>query len=387
MMRALLLGMVSMATALVVGAAEDATLKVVKPYDPSKSVPISLTGYSGEARSILAFDLEVAGFRLVDASTAEYFLANGDGSRLEGRLSDRTKVSMLAKAYTGGSPRTQAHALADDVVQAITGKPGIARTRIAFKVDTGQNSEIYVSDYDGHGAVGITRDATIVAAPAWGRGNHIFYTSYKLGNPYIFSQDISSGARDVIARHPGMNSSASVSPDGRRVAMILSKSGRPEVYVCDANGGNLKQISNTKVGASSPCWSPDGQKICYSSTDSGNSQLYVISASGGSPQRLRIVGVGNATEPDWSPDGKQIAFATQRGGVNFDICVVSATGGEAEAKAQGEDPSWASNSRTIVFAKRRRDGSRGLSLLDVPTKQVKDIPQILGSNSQPTWAK
>ena len=32
-------------------------------------------------------------------------------------------------------------------------------------------------------------------------------------------------------------------------------------------------------------------------------------------------------------------------------------------------------------------GSRRLSLLDVPTKQVKDVSRISGSNSQPSWAK
>jgi Tol biopolymer transport system component len=72
----------------------------------------------------------------------------------------------------------------------------------------------------------------------------------------------------------------------------------------------------------------------------------------------------------------------------FEICVVPASGGTATVLVSGEDPSWAANARTVIFA-RRSSGSRRLSLLDVPTKQVKDVSRISvsGSNSQPSWAK
>ena len=92
-----------------------------------------------------------------------------------------------------------------------------------------------------------------------------------------------------------------------------------------------------------------------------------------------------ATEPDWSPDGQTIIF-TMQAGTNFNICTVPAAGGEATVLKEGEDPSWAPNSRTAVFT-RRVDGRRVLSLLDVPTKTFKDVPQISGSCSQPGWAR
>ena len=112
-----------------------------------------------------------------------------------------------------------------------------------------------------------------------------------------------------------------------------------------------------------------------------------MNADGGEIHRLRTTLVSNPSEPDWSPDGKWIAFTSQAG--EFDICIVPAEGGEAKILVPGEDPSWASNSRTIVFARRSKNGRRTLSLLDVPTKQVKDIPQVSGSSScsQPGWAK
>src|SRR5204863_5852831 len=108
----------------------------------------------------------------------------------------------------------------------------------------------------------------------------------------------------------------------------------------------------------------------------GRAALYTISAEGGEMQRLRTAGVLNTTEPDWSPDGKWIVFTAQMG--NFEICFVPAAGGDARVLVSGADPSWAPNSRAVIFT-RQKGHARVLSLLDVPTKQVKDCSQILGS--------
>jgi TolB protein len=298
------------------------------------------------------------------------------------------KSPLFSKSYTGASLRAQTHRFADDIVQKISGVKGIAETKIAFKAERGQNGEIYIADYDGHNAQMVTRDNTIVAAPCWVPGRlALYYTSYKQGNPDIFYHNLSTGERRAIARYSGLNTSAAVSPDGRRVAMILSKAGSPDVYVCDTDGSNLKQLTFTKEDESSPCWSPDSQTICFASRVGGRAALYTVSASGGQMKHLVTSGVSNTTEPDWSPDGQTIIFTAQMG--NFNICTVPARGGTAMVLVEGEDPCWASNSRTAIFCRRDGTGNHVLSLLDVPTKQVKTVSRISGSNSQsqPSWAR
>ena len=94
---------------------------------------------------------------------------------------------------------------------------------------------------------------------------------------------------------------------------------------------------------------------------------------------------GMVTEPDWSPDGKWIVFTSMTGGKGY-ICVVPAAGGEAKVLVAGEDPSWAPNSRNVVFM-RQKNGRKNLSLLDVPTKHVKDVRQVVTDQSQPVWAR
>src|SRR5436190_15604601 len=142
---------------------------ITKDPEPVKQTPISVSGYSGEVDSILRFDLSVAGFKFVANDQANFHLTGSNAAQVEGRLLDGAK-SILAKAYAGGTPRSQAHALADDIVQAVFGVPGIARTKIVYKRDNGKTSEIYVSDYDGFNPVAVTADNSIVASPTWAAG-------------------------------------------------------------------------------------------------------------------------------------------------------------------------------------------------------------------------
>lgn len=367
-------------------SAQQPTEGTIKRWgDPSKVIPIYISGFSGTAQEVLKFDLEVHGFEIVGADAASFSLSGSNNGQVGGRLSDQSKTTIFSKAYTGGNTRSQAHALANDVILTVTQRKGVTQGQIAFRVGEGKTSEIYIADYDGANAVAVTQDKSLVSAPAWMPGQRkLYYVSYKSGFPDILAHDLTSGARQKIAGYGGSNLSPAVSPDGRRVALILSKTGNTELFVCNADGTNLKQLTKTRDSESSPCWSPNGRTICYVST-SGRAALYKIDADGGQPQRISTAPVGgNITEPDWSPDGKTIVFTSQTS--EFDICIVPAEGGSASVLAVGEDPAWGANSRTVIFT-RRKNGSRGLSLLDVPTKRVKDVNRISGSSSQPCWAK
>lgn len=362
---------------------EEGTIQ--RTVDPSKVIPISMSGFSGTAQEVLKFDLEVHGFSFVAPEAAQFVLTGKNNGQVEGQLADKNKRAIFARAYNGGDARSQAHTLANDVILAITQKKGVTQGRIAFRLGEGKTSEIFVADYDGANAVAVTRDGSLVTAPCWVPGERtLFYVSYKSGFPDILSHDLSSGARKKFASYGGSNFSPAVSPDGRRVAMILSKTGNAELFVCNIDGSGLKQLTKSRDSKSSPCWSPNSREICYVST-SGRAGLYKINADGGNPRRLSTVGVGgNLTEPDWSPDGKTIVFTAQMGG--FNICTVPAEGGAAVTLTEGEDPAWGANSRTVIFT-RRKSGGRVLSLLDVPTGHVKDIRRVSGSSSQPCWAK
>jgi TolB protein len=370
---------------------DSGVIKVSREYDVlggTKPIPVSVEGFAGEVAEVLKFDLYVQGFAFVAPAEAQYQISGSGAGSVQGQLVDRiAKTTLLSRSYTGTALRRQAHAFADDIVQAITHKPGIGQTKIAFKGQAaGGSGEIYVADFDGRNAQSVTHDKTIVAAPAWVPGRlALYYTSYQPGNPDIYYHDLASGQRRIVAGYSGLNTSAAVSPSGSRVAMILSKGGSPDVWASDAEGRNLQQLTRTAEDESSPCWSPDGQWVCFATRVTERRSLAKVPSGGGAVQRLPTTGAPNPTEPDWSPDGKWIAFTSQGGG--FNICVMPADGSAAPTVlVAGEDASWAPNSRTLIFA-RRTGGHYVLSVLDVFTKQVKDIARISGSDSQPAWAR
>jgi len=358
--------------------------------------PIAITGFPEETARILRFDLTVMGFTNVSPEAADIELSGSTSGNVQGQLSRGkagARTVLFSRAYSGPSLRGQAHRLSDDTVMQLTGINGIAETRIAFKAASGRSSEIYVADFDGFDAQPVTQDHSIVAAPCWVPGHlSLFYTSYKSGYDNIFFQNLDSGERRNYSHYPGMNGSAAVSPDASMVATILGKTGRDNVFVSDFNGSNLRQLTDTHEFESSPCWSADGKWIYYASHIDGRRTLCKVSVNGGRAERVPTSGVVNPSEPDCSPDGQWIAFTSQMR--DFSICVIPTESNHAASRravilVDGQDPSWAPNSRTLIFV-RRVAGRDVLSLLDVPTKQVKDVSRVSGSdsnNSQPTWAR
>jgi TolB protein len=365
-------------------AAPDDVITITKPT--THIVPISITGFEGEVESVLSFDLSVLGMEVTSPEKAEYLVKGSQNDRLQGSLTPAGADHPLwARAYAGGIIRAQAHAFANDIAKEIRGTAPIFQTRIAFRRQEGSSTEIAVSDFDGYNATVVTHDGTLVDGPCWMPGGHgLFYTSWKNGGEEILEHNLVSGQRRVFAGYPGANLSPEVSPDGQKVAMILSRGGSPNLWVCNVDGGGLEQLTRTRDEDSCPTWSPDSREICFVCR-SGRAELQKVSAGGGSARVVRMAGVyGNLTSPDWSPDGKWLAFTSGSG--NFTICVAPAEGGDAQKLVAGEDPCWAPNSRTIVFC-RRAGNKRILCLLDVPTKHVKDIRQISGSCSEPSWAR
>ena len=380
---------------LLVGAAafaQEVLPPIIGTYAPGNTKPIwvSISGLTGEAASTLQFDLYVQGFAFTNAENAQYLISGSNNGNLQARATDpHNKSTLVSKAYSGAPLRRQVHTFADDFIGAVPEHAkGIAQTQIAFKGESSPNSEIYIADFDGHNPQAVTKDNNLVAAPCWvPRRMALYYVSYKLNHADIFYHDLSTGTRRAFARYGGSNMSPAVSPGGSKVAMILSKDGWTDLYVCDADGSNLKRLTKSPQDESSPCWSPDGKWICFAAKEREHRTLCKVSPSGGPLQQIGISGMPSPTEPDWLPDGEWIAFTAQfRSG--FQICVVPAKGGTATLLVEGEDPSWAPNSRTLAFA-RRTGGRYVLSLLDVPTKQYKDVSRISGisSQSQPSWAR
>lgn len=366
------------ATAPLAPAAETPTITISK----SDKLSIAIGGLSGDAAKIVANDLAMSGFFKVTPAAQAGFVVSGSatGGALAGKVEDRSGKTVLSKSFFG-SPRKQAHAFADEIVETLTGNKGIASSTIAFVATRTGRKEIYTADADGSGVKQLTSDNNISVAPSLSAdGRTLLYTGYKSGYADVYQIDLGSGARNRIIKYPGTNSGAAFSPDGGRIAVTLSKDGNPELYVTGSGGGGAHRLTRTAGVESSPTWSPDGNEIIYSSDDRGTPQLYRIGAGGGNGQLLST-GHGYNTEPNWSPDGKKVAFNVREGG-NFSVAILDLANGGTRVVAEGQDPAWGPDSRHLIFA-----SGGSLILLDAQTGQRTTLVSNLGKISEPTWSR
>jgi eukaryotic-like serine/threonine-protein kinase len=183
--------------------------------------------------------------------------------------------------------------------------------------------------------------------------------------------------------------SARLSKDARKIAMDLYdvRVRNSDVCVYEIGRGVNTRFTFDPAVEWYPVWSPDGSEIVFSSGRKGHQDLYEKISTGAANEELLLESSYDKTATDWSPDGKFIVFTSQ--GRDFSICYVPTSGpgrGQAVVVAPGEDPVWAPNSRAVIFS-RNVNNRHVLSLLDVPSKQYKDIARISGSAAQPSWAR
>jgi len=307
--------------------------------------------------------------------------------RIYPRGEDKARFS---KRYSDeeANARRLAHRVADDIVYALKNYQGIASTRIALVGTASGKKELYLCDYDGGGLRQLTRDGSVSVSPAWGpKGETLYYTSYLQNFPDILEIDLVSGKRRVISRKPGLNTGAAVSPDGRSLALILSKDGNPELYTMSLRSGRLTRLTRSGRGTeASPCWSPDGDSIVYVSDTSGRPQLYTISRSGGRPRRLQLRGSENVA-PDWGPNG-WIAYSSRFAG-RYQVFIVDPKTLDIRQISSGpadyEDPSWAPDGRHLVCSRTQRYISR-LCVLDIMGDPEVSFDLGRGDWYSPVWS-
>jgi len=354
----------------------------------SDTIALALAPFGGAdgpaVAKVVQNDLALSGFfSLTDAGKAGMTVSGAaSGASLQGKVVNRSGSNVLLRSYEGGT-REKAHAFANDIIETLTDKKGMAGSKIAFVSTRSGRKEIYTADYDGSNLRQWTRDGTISVAPALSPdGRHLAYTSYRSGYADIWSIDFASGVLQRIVKYPGTNSGAAFSPDGSEIACTMSRDGNPELYIVNASGGGARRLTHTPGVESSPSWSPDGQELVYSSDDTGSPQLFRIMAGGGGARRIPT-GHTYCTKPSWSPDGRKIAFNIREGG-SFQVAVLDLASNAVRVVSGGgeaRDPVWGPDSRHLLFTR-----GEDLILLDVQTSRTINLLSSLGI-SEPTWTR
>ncbi|OGV61562.1 MAG: hypothetical protein A2498_11780 [Lentisphaerae bacterium RIFOXYC12_FULL_60_16] len=288
----------------------------------------------------------------------------------------------------GTGVRRLAHQVADDMVFAVKGVRGIASSRIVMLGKQGISKELHLCDADGGGLVRLTRDGAVALSPRWTPdGKGILYTSFHKGFPDVFRLDLTSQSRIRVAGYAGMNSGASMSPDGKQIALVLSRDGNPELYLLRVSDRALTRLTRTRnASEAGPSWSPDGRQIAFVSDMAGKPHVYLIVATGGAPKRVTFLG-GQNVDPDWGPDGR-MAFSSLRGG-RYQIVVIDPASSREQVLtndgADYEDPSWAPNGRHLICARVQSYRSE-LYILDTLGDPPVRCGNLQGEWTSPDWS-
>jgi TolB protein len=335
------------------------------------------------------------------AHAAMHGLLRIDGQRLtiEFRLYDLTnpEFRLIASKMFWVEPladhRRLAHRIADEVVYQFTGERGIAETKIAYVSQLGPNKEIAMIDYDGFNQAQLTNLRSTSLSPAWSPSDSsVAFTSFFKGYPYVFRLYPFNPRRrgqepELVSAWPGINTAPAWSPDGRVIALTLSKGGNPDIYVLRVGSSDFRQLTNSRGIETDPTWSPTGREIAFTSDRSGTPQIWVMDAEGTNLRRLTFGGSFD-TQPRWSPRGDTIVF-TRRTAGGFDLWAINPDGSNARALTQGnganEGASWAPNGRHLVFSS-TRGGRAQLYTMLIDGSEQQPLTRDRGEASSPTWS-
>jgi len=326
----------------------------------------------------------------------------GSGVRVQVRLYEiAMRRSVFGQEYAGGagSARLYAHTIADEIHQQQRGLRGVARTKLAFDSDrsgermsgTVENrgvKEIFISDYDGENQRQVTTNRSLNITATWSPdGRSIAYTSYRRGLPNIFISNIYQGTMEEMTKNAESNFLPAWSPDGTRVCFMSNRDGNPEIYVANRDGSNVRRLTNHPANDVTCTWSPSGTEIAFTSDRTGSPQIYVVGVDGLGLQK--ITSEPYCDRPTWSPAPyNEIAYSA-RTGPGQDIKVIDLTTRQVRqltfGEGSNESPSWAPNGRHVAFMSTRA-GKHQIFTIARDGKEVRQVTK-LGNNYQPDWSK
>jgi TolB protein len=146
----------------------------------------------------------------------------------------------------------------------------------------------------------LTDNRAIDTEPLWSPdGRHVLFTSDRSGSAQIYRVPARGGRAERLTFDGSFNADASISPDGRRLALVNGDGGRFRIALYDMDRRRAVSLTDGPLDEA-PAFAPNGAMILYAAQERGRGVLAAVSEDGGVHQLLVLPGA-EVREPAWSP--------------------------------------------------------------------------------------
>jgi Tol biopolymer transport system component len=255
----------------------------------------------------------------------------------------------------------------------------------------------------------------------------VAYASFAPLNAELFVADANGSNAKALAPHPGWDTNASFSADGKWIIFTSNRQGSADIFRVHPDGSGLERLTDDPAFDDQAALSPDGRRLAFVSTRTGRAEIWVLDL--GTKALKNLTGKsgvsGGSFRPAWSPDGTSIAFSSDRLSTrpvrpgsfesiqSTEIYVMRADGAGGTGAAGGTggagvrqitrtgsfagSPSFSADGKQIVFYQadlsavidisdpRRLRATTKIVRVDLATLQDKAIAEGTGEKWSPRW--
>lgn len=239
---------------------------------------------------------------------------SADGKTIVSVQENRLSNIWLAENGDPSSARKITTELGRD--EGLSGVALVPDGRVVYTVRLRGQQDLWIVNPDGSGNRQLTFDSRDNFSPAvTPDGRYIVFVSTRSGTPDIWRMDIVGGNPVRLTAEPGLKGEPNISPDGKWVVyQLVNEKNQSSVWKVSIDGGTPTPV--VQAIARRPIVSPDGKFIAceYNAPEKAPPFKFAVASVDGSlPAReIDLPAVIKSRTFRWSPDGKSVVYFESR---------------------------------------------------------------------------